>query len=116
LGIRKNFSGVVKHWNRLPREVGESPSRAVLENHVDVALRDVVSGRAGDGLMVGRDDFIVLFELYCDSVLLETWNLISNLHNCTVCPSPHCACLLNANLPEIENGMLSLQCCFNSCL
>ena len=53
MGIRKNFSGVVKHWNRLSGEVGKSPSWAVLENHVDVALRDVVSGRAGDGLMVG---------------------------------------------------------------
>jgi len=32
-----------------PREVMESPSR---EDHVDLALRDMVSGYGGDGLMV----------------------------------------------------------------
>ena len=55
MDIRKIFSSerVVRQRHRLPREVVQSPSLEMLKKRGDVALRDVVRGHGGDGLMVG---------------------------------------------------------------
>jgi len=42
--IRKNFftERMARHWNRLSREVVESPSLEVFKKHVDVAIQVMV--------------------------------------------------------------------------
>ena len=44
MGIEgKSFAErVVKHWNRLPRDVAVSPSLEVFKKHVNVALRGTI--------------------------------------------------------------------------
>ena len=64
MDIRNYFfpEKVVLQWHRLPNEVVESPSLQVLEERVDVALRNTVSGHGGGGLMVGLDVLTGLFQ------------------------------------------------------
>ena len=51
----------MRHWHKLPREVVESLSLEVFKSCVAAALRDVVSGHGGDGLVIGLRDLSGLF-------------------------------------------------------
>ena len=53
---------MVRHWHRLLRAVVESPSLEMFREHGDVALRDLVSGHGGNGLVVGLDVLSGLFQ------------------------------------------------------
>ena len=56
--VRRSGSAVTQ----AAQDVMESPSLEVFKSCVDVALRDMVSGHGGDGLMVGLDDLRGLFQ------------------------------------------------------
>jgi len=64
LDIRRNFFSerAVLQWPRLLREAVQSLPLEVLKRRVGVALRDVVSGHGGDGLMAGLGDLSAPFQ------------------------------------------------------
>jgi len=64
LDVRKNIFSEreMRHWHRLPREMVESPSLEGLNSSVDVALRDVVNGKGGDGSTVELGGLRGLFQ------------------------------------------------------
>ena len=78
--IVKSFSEqVVMHW-----AVVGSPSLEVFKTCGDVALRDVVSGHGGDGLMIGLNDLRVLSNLN-DSIILQKDSVSMVFHSFVQC-------------------------------
>ena len=64
MDIRKHFFSEreVLQWQGLPRVVVQSPSLELFRNCGDVALRAVVSGHGGGGLVDGLGDLRGFFQ------------------------------------------------------
>ena len=73
LDYRNNFftETILKHWNRLPREVLESPSMEVFERHVNCLGTRFSGGLGSVRLTVGLDLRVLLKpKSFYDSVIL----------------------------------------------
>jgi len=62
---------VVTNWNRLPREVAESPSLEVFQRHVDVALGSWFSGGLGSVMFTLDSMILKVFSNLNDSMIPE---------------------------------------------
>ena len=69
----RNFMvGVTQHWNRLPREVVDSPSQEIFKIHLDAYLCSLVEGACFAGRLdsvISRSSFQPL--QFCDSVITK---------------------------------------------
>lgn len=59
MDVWKNFFSkrIIRRWDRLPGEAGGIMVPVGVKNHVDMALRDIVSEHGGDEFWVRPDDF-----------------------------------------------------------